>query len=494
MDRNFEHRMRAGVPGLQRKIQGLAIAAGAMLFCAMAADASAEDVGYSYQTQNGSLQGTVAIDSAGHFHIHGNTVGGPIDIDGDIEGPVVTVNLTGALALTAGLVRNDSATATEIIEAKNVEMNFTINPQNPVQATLRLTMPDSIVNPKPMAPARAADRIDPIQRTFVVRSETEVQSGYEGTPVPMGTLKQDDQIYVVGKVEGKPWYQVNHNGQFGFVPESDIASPDGTPPVVTASAAAAPASTASASPLSASADLGSLDFGRYVAVVIGNNTYRNGISSLKTAVNDATAIAQALQREYGFKVVLLTNATREQMFQALTRMRLSLTWDDNLLIYYAGHGAYDHTTQEGYWLPVDSVPQDPSNWISNSEITNMLRAFRARHVMVVADSCYSGSLTRDANVEIRDANYLTRIVQKKARTVMTSGGLEPVSDKGTGGHSIFAAAFLATLQANTGIMDAETFFEDIRRPVILAATQTPEYTNLGSAGHDGGDFVFVRKP
>ena len=92
--------------------------------------------------------------------------------------------------------------------------------------------------------------------------------------------------------------------------------------------------------------------------------------------------------------------------------------------------AYDQYDQ-GYWLPVDSVPQDPSNWISNTEITNTLRAIQARHVMVVADSCYSGSLTRDANVEIRDANYLTRIVQKKARTVMTSGGLEPVSDKGT---------------------------------------------------------------
>jgi uncharacterized caspase-like protein len=193
-------------------------------------------------------------------------------------------------------------------------------------------------------------------------------------------------------------------------------------------------------------------------------------------------------------VTLLVDATRAQIFSALTKLRLSLTWDDNLLIYYAGHGSFDQAGDQGYWLPVDAVPQDPTNWVSNSDITTMLKAIPARHVMVVADSCYSGSLTREAEVDIRDANYLGRIVQKRARTVLTSGGLEPVADAGSGGHSIFAAAFLAALQENTGIMDAETFFEKVRKPVVLAAQQTPEYSNLRSAGHDGGDFIFVRKP
>jgi hypothetical protein len=32
--------------------------------------------------------------------------------------------------------------------------------------------------------------------------------------------------------------------------------------------------------------------------------------------------------------------------------------------------------------------------------------------------------------------------------------------------------------AVTGIMDAETFFEKIRKPVVLAGSQTPEYSNL----------------
>jgi len=240
-------------------------------------------------------------------------------------------------------------------------------------------------------------------------------------------------------------------------------------------------------------DITKLDFGHYSALVIGNDEYRRGLQPLKTAVSDAQAVAEALRSHYGFRVTLLTNATRAQIFEALTQLRLSLTWNDNLLIYYAGHGIYDQAGGQGYWLPVDAQPQDPTNWLSNADITTMLRAIQARHVMVVADSCYSGALTPITNVAVKDANYLGRIVQRKARTVMTSGGLEPVADAGGGGHSVFASAFIAALQQNNGVMDAQAFFAKVREPVVLAAPQTPEYSNLRFAGHDGGDFVFVKK-
>jgi hypothetical protein len=113
--------------------------------------------------------------------------------------------------------------------------------------------------------------------------------------------------------------------------------------------------------------------------------------------------------------------------------------------------------------------------------------------VVVADRCYSGTLTRDANVGVKDADDIQRIAQKKARTVVTSGGLEPVVDA-RGGHSVFASAFIAALQQNKGGMNAQAFFAKVRERVMLAAAQTPECSNLHFAGHEGGDFVFVRKP
>ncbi|MCH7937608.1 MAG: caspase family protein, partial [Proteobacteria bacterium] len=76
---------------------------------------------------------------------------------------------------------------------------------------------------------------------------------------------------------------------------------------------------------------------------------------------------------------------------------------------------------------------------------------------------------------------------------ITSGGLEPVADKGGGNHSPFAKAFLDALNDNRSIMDGTQLFSKMRRPVMLATQQTPQYSDVRNAGHDGGDFLFVRR-
>jgi hypothetical protein len=139
--------------------------------------------------------------------------------------------------------------------------------------------------------------------------------------------------------------------------------------------------------------LDNIQFGAYHALVIGNNNYRH-LTRLKTAVNDASDVAEVLRRHYGFSVNLLLDATRAQILRALAKLRATLKFDDNLMIYYAGHGLLDDLGQQGYWLPVDAEDGIPTNWISTSDITVMLRAIRAKHAMVVADSCYSGTLVR----------------------------------------------------------------------------------------------------
>ena len=75
---------------------------------------------------------------------------------------------------------------------------------------------------------------------------------------------------------------------------------------------------------------------------------------MKTAVNDAQAVAHILSSKYGFSVEILYNATRTDILRALSRYRRTLSTDDNLLIYYAGHGWLDMAGDEGYWLPVDA--------------------------------------------------------------------------------------------------------------------------------------------
>jgi|TARA_B110000438_G_scaffold158193_1_gene151480 hypothetical protein len=53
----------------------------------------------------------------------------------------------------------------------------------------------------------------------------------------------------------------------------------------------------------------------------------------------------------------------------------------------------------------------------------MGHATLAKHVMVVADSCFSGTITRAIKIEQRTPEWLSQIVKKKARTALTSGGL-----------------------------------------------------------------------
>ena len=239
-------------------------------------------------------------------------------------------------------------------------------------------------------------------------------------------------------------------------------------------------------------DVERIAYGQCYALVIGNNGY-HFLPKLKTPINDATSVTQILRGLYGFSVTLLLDVTRREIVSSLDKLRHSLTAQDNLLIYYAGHGWLDEAADEGYWLPVDATRDSAVNWVSNSSITATLRAIRAKHVMVVADSCYSGKLVRGIHITRKDPNYLGRIAKKKARVVLSSGGLEPVVDGGTNGmHSVFATAFMEALRENKKVLDGTELFSKIRRPVMVNSDQTPEYGDIRKAGHAGGDFLFVR--
>jgi uncharacterized caspase-like protein len=245
-------------------------------------------------------------------------------------------------------------------------------------------------------------------------------------------------------------------------------------------------------------------FGNYHALVIGNDDYRL-IRPLKTAVADAREVARVLELDYGFRVRLLINATRYDMLAALNDMREKLTDKDNLLIYYAGHGELDERNQRGHWLPVDAEPNSTANWISNVAITDVLNSMTVQQLLVVADSCYAGTMTRSALGRLEGGlsdservRLLSVMAHQRSRMVLTSGGVEPVLDSAGGGHSAFAQAFLGVLQSNVGVLPGQELFSHLRLRVASVADrvqmrQVPEYAPIKYAGHESGDFVFVRK-
>ncbi len=244
-------------------------------------------------------------------------------------------------------------------------------------------------------------------------------------------------------------------------------------------------------------------FGEYYALVIGNNHYQHW-DPLQNAIADAEAVGRVLEAQYGFNVTLLKDASRGDILKTLNEFRKKLTDQDNLLIYYAGHGFLEKNINRGYWIPVEADLEDNSDWILLPTVTDLLQLMSAKHVLVVADSCFAGKLTRSGLAQLRpglsdDArmDLLKTLAEKRVRTALTSGGLRPVLDSGGGKHSVFTKAFLNVLEENSEILETERIFLAVRNRVMktaqtLNAEQIPTYAPVHLAGHESlGDFIFV---
>ncbi len=235
---------------------------------------------------------------------------------------------------------------------------------------------------------------------------------------------------------------------------------------------------------------------KYYALIIGNNNY-DYLEKLDAAQKDAEVISEILENKYDFNVKLLLNADYETIVDTLYEVTNKLQKNDNLLIYYAGHGEIVTEENRGYWLPVDASYEKKSKWISNQRIVDRIKATKAKHVLLISDSCFSGTLMRSGLIsnsnEPIDNKYIKRLKNKKTRLVITSGGNEPVVDNAGGEHSLFALKLIETLRSNKNVINSQILFENIRRYVVSNADQTPERAQVHKAGHDGGDFLFFPK-
>ncbi len=240
--------------------------------------------------------------------------------------------------------------------------------------------------------------------------------------------------------------------------------------------------------------------GRYYALIIGNNEYQH-FDRLKSAKKDAEEVDSILRSLYGFETKLLLDAGREQIMIALNEFRRKAEPNSNLLIYYAGHGINSEEFGKAYWLPVDARQEDNANWISSDDITAILKAIPSKHILVISDSCYSGALSRNSNVFTLTENltarekYLLKMIEGKSRSLLASGGNEPVLDGGGGIYSVFAEALIKGLtETKNEIFTADELYQQyIKESVAGKASQTPEFSPIRNSGHESGSFIFIRK-
>ena len=237
--------------------------------------------------------------------------------------------------------------------------------------------------------------------------------------------------------------------------------------------------------------------GTYRAVIIANYEY-DYLPDLDTPPHDAQRLKQLLERRYGFKVDVKINLNRSEMFKLLSSVR-NFGENDFVMLYYAGHGKMDEYG-DGYWLPTDYREGDAmSEAVSSGDLTQTLGQSPAKHILVVADSCYSGALVRNASPTIRKSipALMKYWMENKSRTVLTSGGLKPVLDAGPGDNSVFASALLSVLSATPGAINGELLYAKVHTLVREEAArmgyldQVPQFAAIEDAGHENGQFVFI---
>ncbi|HEX6158969.1 MAG TPA: caspase family protein, partial [Thermoanaerobaculia bacterium] len=237
--------------------------------------------------------------------------------------------------------------------------------------------------------------------------------------------------------------------------------------------------------------------GRYYAVVIGNGRY-DALPALPNAENDARAMAALLRDSYGFDVTLLVNAKRSEILATLYDLSQNLAENDNLLVYYAGHGKRDLRNRRGWWLPSDASKDDSAkrNWLPNQEVSDRLALIPARHILVLADGSYVGDITRGAPQPepasmnpAQWAKYVETTKRKKARLALSSG-----TDSA---GSRFTTALINVLRKQRkGVVPASRLHREVVNTVTSGDNVTsavPTYAPLQSAFHDGVDFLFERR-
>lgn len=231
---------------------------------------------------------------------------------------------------------------------------------------------------------------------------------------------------------------------------------------------------------------------RKIAVLFGNNAYPQPIPALETPIADVQAIGRVLQDRFGYEVRVMQDAKKADVVGALNKVAAEATPNDSVLVIYAGHGYLMDDTKMGYWIPIDGSVKSPANWISNTDISKFLKNIQAKQLIMISDSCFSGSLTREEKIST-STNRVDRdkVLGKRSVLVMSSGGEEPVSDEGKEGHSIFAWSLIGAIKETDASTPGIQIFQVVKENVLKDYPQEPQYGAVLSAGHmEGGEYLF----
>src|ERR1700686_2335425 len=170
---------------------------------------------------------------------------------------------------------------------------------------------------------------------------------------------------------------------------------------------------------------GSAHAEKRVALVIGNNDYKN-VPKLQKAVNDARTMGDTL-KQLGFNVMVAENQNRQAFSETLLAFDRAVDAGDTAFFFYAGHGF--EIAGQNFLLPTDvpAASEGPEELVRDASvraarIIERLQNKKVRTAILVFDACRNNPFERSGT-----------------RAVAGGGGLAPMTQLPEGVFSVFSA-------------------------------------------------------
>lgn len=235
------------------------------------------------------------------------------------------------------------------------------------------------------------------------------------------------------------------------------------------------------------------DESTYYGLIIGIDQYRDKeIPDLSNPISDAQMLYETLVNNYQFEeenVKFLKNASRADIIRSLDELGGVVGPQDNLLIFYAGHGWWDKSSENGYWLPADSHRNEKTNWFRNSTLVDYLKEIHSKHTLLITDACFGGSIFQARSAFGSREKAYEKLYELKSRKAMTSGQLTEVPDQ-----SKFTEYLISELKKNKGTyLSSEELFSNFKIIVANNTDALPRFGEIRNVGDMGGDFIFLKR-
>lgn len=224
---------------------------------------------------------------------------------------------------------------------------------------------------------------------------------------------------------------------------------------------------------------------RRVAILIATSRYPDepGLAPLDAPERDVAELTKVLATEHGGvfdEVLVLANQPSQKVRVQLNRSLRAAAKDDQVLIYFSGHGKLDPTGRLCLTMTDTVLDALESSAVRIGELKDFLDVSRCKNVMLLLDCCYSGAVGKSFTRSSVD-DQLQVAAQGAGICIMSaSSSVQTALEKPETGLGVFTKAVIEGIQTGAadvdgdGLVTFDELFDYVDRTVGAESHQRPQ--------------------